>query len=151
MAEFCDVFGALDKCFSCLILLLAWCPHAEWRCEHPLHALTSNEGRTQIHPLTFIQCLCRHYSLTSSNYHLRTQFTDKLANNNIGLSIDGTACQPLAKELASVKVEGKFISTESFVFMSPGLVKSSERSNFPTSSADASSTGLQSRPGDPWD
>ena len=24
MAEFCDVFGALDKCFSCLILL-AWC------------------------------------------------------------------------------------------------------------------------------
>lgn len=25
MAEFCDVFGALDKCFSCLTLLLAWC------------------------------------------------------------------------------------------------------------------------------
>ena len=104
----------------------------------------------KFHPLTFIPSVFAVYSLTSSNYCLRTQFfTDKLTNNNIGLSIDGTACQPLAKELASVKVEGKLISTESFVFMSHGLVKSSERSSFTTSSADAHSTGLQSRLADP--
>lgn len=117
--------------------------HAEWRCEHPFYALTSNEGSAQISSIDFhTVCLCRCYSLTSSNCHLKTQFlTDKLTNNNIGLSIDGTACQP--KELALVKVEGKFVSTESFVSL--GLVKSSERSNFTTSSADASSTGLQRR------
>lgn len=148
------------KCYlNGWILWCIWCPrqvlqlpqptfslvsHAEWRCEHPLYALTSNEGSTQISSIDFHTiCLRRYYSLTSSNCHLKTQFFTNKLTNNIGLSIDGTACQPLAKELALVKVEGKFISTESFVFMSPGLVKSSERSNFTTSSADASSTGLQ--------